>query len=249
MSDLLLPDTHIEARYTPLPVVCRWKLKTRNPLTGRFEPVRERKNLFTDAGLTNLAKMWMGAGTPSINLVIDSFKATITNNPLAAGALSVTLAAPSQPHKSGDTQLVLGAGLATQETVGYSAAADNGNGTWTYTLTAPTGNAHNQNDWAVRNPLQSDVLADIKSEVQYDSVSFPNARMAASGEGYSQGVANYVMQFFLTGDQALTDWVTIGLSDTAVLGTGSLMNHLVFGYTHPQGDDVELDVSLTLANA
>jgi len=243
------PSIYAEVRYPPAPLVCRWKLKVRNPATGRYEPVRERQNLFTDAGLTNLAKMWMNQGTPSTNLVIDSFKPVINNATLPAGSTSVTLSATAQPHKSGDTQLVLGLGLAGQETVSYSGASSLGGGLYQYSLSSPTVNVHNQNEWAVRKPLQSDVLSDIISEVQYDAVAAPGQRMAASGPGYSQGSANYVMQFFLTGNQALTDWVTLGLSDAANTGSGSLMNHLAFGFTHATGDDVELDISLTLANA
>lgn len=243
------PIVHAKVQYPPAPLVCRWKLKVRNKETGKYEPVRERRNLFTDAGLTNLAKNWMAQGAPPTNLVIDSFKATIDNASLPIGSTTVTLSAPSQPHKAGDTQLVLGVGLVTQETVNYSGAASLGGGLYQYTLSSPTTETHAQNEWAVRRPLQSDILSDIKSEVQYDPVSFPLQRMGASGPGFSQGVANYVMQFFLTGDQALDDWVTLGLADSTSTGAGILMNHLVFGFTHAQGDDVELDISLTIANA
>lgn len=240
----------ITVNYAPRLLVCRWKLKVKNPATGRYEPVKERRNLFTDAGLTNLAKMWMNQGIPSVNLVIDSFKPVINNATLPAGSTSVTLlSASSQPHKAGDVQLILGVGLVGQETVTYSGASSLGGGLYQYILSAATVNAHAQNEWAVRKPLQSDVLADIKSEVQYDAVAAPGQRMTASGPGYSQGTANYVMQFFLTGSQALTNWVTLGLSDNLNIGSGALMNHLAFGFTHATGDDVELDVSLTLANA
>lgn len=242
------PQVHAEITYPPHLLVCRWKLKVKNKATGRYEPVKSRRNLFTDAGLTNLAQMWMNAGSVSQYVVIDSFKATISDATLPVGSTSVTLAASQQPHKTGDTQLVLGVGLVTQETVTYSGSTNNGNGTWTYNLSSATTQAHAQNDWAVRKSLQSDVMSDIKGEIQYDAVSFPNARMAMSGTGYSGGTANQVMQFFLTGDQALTDWVSIGLSESPTVGAGTLMNHLAFGFTHAHGDDVELDVSLTVAN-
>ena len=88
----------------------------------------------------------------------------------------------------------------------------------------------------------------IYSEQQYDSTNVPNARMQSVG-GYSGGTANWVMQFFFTGAQALFYFATVGLADAATLGSGNLHNLLVLGYNHTgTTNDLELDVSLTLSN-
>ena len=73
-------------------------------------------------------------------------------------------------------------------------------------------------------------------------------RMQSVG-GYSGGTANWTMQYFFTGAQALFNlrpWV----SQTAYLiGQGNLHNLLVLGYNHTgTTNDLELDVSLTLSN-
>lgn len=239
------PVDEIDVQYRPLDVIARWKLKVRDPKTGLFVPCRERKNKFTDAGLTNLAKLWVGQGTPTVNLVIDSYTGLLQNNPASVGAVSISL--DKSVHKAGDTQLVVGAGLGTQETVTFTAVS--GTGPYIYTLSTPLAHAHNQNEWVVRQVLQSDVMTDIKSEMQYDAVSAPNQRMVASGTGYSSGSGSYTMQFFLTGTQAIGNWVTLGLADSNAVGGGVLSNHLIFGFNHQSGNDVELDITLTLANA
>lgn len=226
-------------------VTACWTIKERDPRTGLFIPKLARRNKFTDYGLTNLAQSWMGQGTPPLYLVIDSWSASVQNaNGLAVGATSVTL--DQLAHKAGDTQLVLDVGGAGQEVVSFSAVS--GSGPYVYTISATT-NTHAHGALVVRQVLQSDTMSDIKSEVQYDSVAAPNARMKTSGSGYSQGTGNQVMQFFLTGSQALAEWVCLGLSETGTTGQGQLHNHLVFGFNHQSGNDVEVDISLSLSNA
>jgi hypothetical protein len=206
--------------------------------------VKRGWNTLTDAGLTNIAKGWAGQGSPPIYLVIDSYRGTIQNaGTLTIGSTSVTL--DNAVHKAGDTSLILGVGTVNQETVTWSAVA--GGGPYIYTIAATT-KAHAHGDWAVRTPLQSDLLADIKTEQQYDAGAAPGLRMKASGVGYSQGVGNYVMQFFLTGSQAITQWITLGLADSVSVGAGVLHNHLAMGYDHQLGNDVELDISMTISN-
>lgn len=206
--------------------------------------VRRGWNTLTDTGLTQIAKGWAGQGSAPLYLVIDSYKAAIQNvGGISIGATSVQL--DTDPTKAGDTSLILGVGSANQETVTWSAKS--GSGPYTFTIGATT-KTHAQNDWVVRTPLQSDVLTDIKSEVQYDAGAAPNKRMKASGVGFSQGTGNYTIQFFLTGSQALANWVTLGLSDTDTVGAGLLHNHLAMGFAHSSGVDVELDISLTISN-
>ncbi len=226
----------------------RWVVKERDPHSGLYLPRLSGWNKFTDYGLTNLAQSWTGAGSPPLYLIIDSFKGTVNDVSLAIGATSVTVAASQQPTISGDTQLVLDVGASGQETVTFSGVTNNNNGTWTYALSAPTTQPHSQGAWVVRPVQQSDTLSSIVSEVQYDATNAPNARMKANGTGYSTGTGSYTMQFFLTGAQAITQWVCVGLSDTGTVGQGNLHNHLVFGYDHQQNNDVELDVTLTLSN-
>lgn len=219
-----------------------WTL--RDARTGK--PLMRRHNLFTDAGLTNLAALWGGAGSPSLYLVLSNFKVTLVDNPLLAGATSAKLSA--KVDQAGDTQIVLDVGGANQETVAFTAVNNNGDGTFTYSLAAPTTLDHSAGVWCDRLPKQTDTMSVVQNEVQYDSVAAPNARMKATPPGYSTGTGLYTMQFFLTGNQAVTQWVSLGLSSTGVVGGGSLMNHLLFGYDHLQGNDVELDVTLTTAN-
>jgi hypothetical protein len=214
------------------------------PISGRevWVPKARGKNIMTNYGLTALASAFGGTYTPPLYLVIDNFAGTIQNvGGILAGATSVQL--DQQVHTTGDTQIVLGVGDASQETVAFSAYNA---GTHTYTIGA-CANAHAAGQGVVRAVLAADTLANVTGEIEYDHTNFPNARAASSG-WLSTGTGNSTMQFFLTGDQALTTWQTIGLSENATVGAGNLHNHLVLGYDHVSGNDALVDISLTLSN-
>lgn len=225
--------------YRPFPVRVGWTIRS----GGR---TRRKYNLMTDDGLTQLAANWAGQGQPPLYLIISNFKATLNDATLPAGSTSFTLNVPV--HQAGDTSLTLDVGGGSQEQVTFSGATVNGDGTCTYSLNTPTTLAHNTGVWCDRTPLQSDTLAQVQQEVQYDAVAAPNARMKASGNGFSAGSGSYTLQFYMTGNQAVTQWVSLGLSDTPTVGQGLLHHHLLMGFDHQAGNDVELDVTLTLAN-
>jgi hypothetical protein len=66
--------------------------------------------------------------------------------------------------------------------------------------------------------------------------------------GYSASSANWTTQFFFTGNQALVTFALVGLFDSATVAGGNLHNELALGFVHTTGNDVEVDVSLTLSN-
>jgi len=231
-----------------LKLACVWKVKERDPRTGLFLPKLQRKNVFTTFGLTALASAIGGGYTFPNSLVMEGFGSSILDpSGVAVGATSVTLGA--RVDQTGDNQLILSPGLPAQETVTFSAVNPNaGLGGFTYTLSAPTTRVHPLSDPACRVPSANDTMVNVAGEIQYDPTNAPNARIQ-SATGYSQGPGNFTIQFYVTGIQALTTIYLIGLSDSVVLGGGNLHNHVVLGYTHPLGTDVEIDGSLTLTNA
>lgn len=223
-------------------VRARWRL--REYRGGLLVAEREHFNKFTDFGLTNLAQLWGGGGVAPVYLVIDSFKATLGNSPLAGSASVQT---DVRVDKTGDTQIVLNPGGANQETVSFTAVS--GTGPYTYTTSA-LANAHTAGEFVVRAVRQADTMASVQQEVQYDATAAPNQRMKApAGSGYSQGTGSWTAQFFLTGSQAVTNWMTLGLADNLTVGAGNLHNHITFGFVHQTGNDVELDITLTITNA
>jgi hypothetical protein len=224
---------------------CLWTIKERDADTGLFIPRKRGKNLQTSAGLTAYAGAFGGSYTAPTWLVLDSFAPTLTSA-IAAGATSLTLSA--QADMVGDTQLVLSLGLVSQETVSFSLVTNNGDGTFSYSLSAPTTNAHASGDRCARQVLASDTMANVQSEIQIDAVALPGQRAASTG-GYSGGTGNFVMQFYITGGQGLAYFASVGLADNVGIGLGNLHNHLILGYNHTAGNDVEVDVSLTLINA
>jgi hypothetical protein len=67
--------------------------------------------------------------------------------------------------------------------------------------------------------------------------------------GYSNGIGNWTIQFYLPGSTALANLMICGLSDSGTSGTGNLHNHFVLGYNHSNANnDVEIDGSITLFN-
>lgn len=219
----------------------RWTISERHG--GLWVPVWEGHNLLTDHGLTNLAAGFGGTLAPPVYLVIDSKAGQIQNaGTLAAASTSVTL--DQRVDEAGDTQINLGNGTANTEVVSFSAVT--GSGPYVYTISATT-KTHAQNDYCSRYPKQGDTIASIQSEVQYDSVAAPGKRVKSSGF-FSSGTGNGTMQFFLTGSQALGWWQSLGTSENQSVGAGNLHNHLIIGYDHVSGNDVQVDISLTITN-
>lgn len=227
----------------PARVKTRWTIKERVPGTDLWFPVWDGFNIMTDYGLTALASAFGGEYTQPLYLVIDNYSAQIQNASLPAGSTSVSL--NKRVDVAGDTKIVLGVGTANEETVSFSAVS--GGGPYVYTISA-TLSAHNQNDYCVRAPRQSDTISTIQSEVQYAPTVFPSKRLKRTGLGYSSGTGNHVMSFFLTGTQAIGRWETLGTSESDTVGAGNLHNHLVVGYDHLSGNDTQIDISLTIAN-
>lgn len=226
----------------PLKLKTRWTIKER--VGGRWRRVWTGTNVMTDYGLTALASAFGGEYTAPVYLVIDNYSGQIQNSGgVAAGATSVTL--NKRIDSAGDTQIVLGVGTANEEVVSFSAVT--GSGPYIYTVSATT-NSHVQNEYCVRNPRQSDTLASIQSEVQYAPTVFPGKRTQRIGLGYSSGIGNHVMSFFITGAQAAGRWESLGTADSDTVGSGNLHNHLVSGYDHSSGNDTQIDISLTISN-
>jgi hypothetical protein len=222
-----------------------WTVKERDPKTGLFVPVLRKKNVQTEYGLTAYAGAFQGNYTPPVYMVIDDFKPTYATG---SSGTTLKLATTTQPTFSGDSQIVLSIGTANEEIVTFTGSPTYSSGVYTYTLTASPVNSHSVGDICVRNPLDTDNMSDIFSEVQYDSTNAPNARMQSIG-GYSGGTANWVMQFFFTSAQAQVYFATVGLADNVTVGQPNLHNLLALGLDHTGNtNDLELDVSLTLSN-
>lgn len=220
---------------------CKWVVKEKRG--GIYVPVLERYNSFTNDGLTQLASAIQGGYVPPINLVIDNGGTTMhaTAN---IGASSIQLEA--QVELPGDTQLVLSAGLANQEVVTFS-GPPTGTGPFTYSLTAALTKAHIINELVARQINQNDTMTSVTSEVEYDPAGAPGQRVQSS-VGFSGGTGMWTIQFYIPGGQALTTFTYLGLSDSNTIGQGLLHSHLVNGYVHNAGFDVEVDGNLSLEN-
>lgn len=200
---------------------------------------------WTNYGLSMLASALQGNYSAPLYLVLEGNGSTVAST-VAAGATSIESVA--NVWLAGDDQLVLGAGLPTQEVVTYSSIV--GTGPYTYNLTAPTTQNHTSGDPLCRVPLVTDTLAQVVNELQYDSTNAPGLRLA-SVSGYSTGTGNWTMQFYLTGIEASAFLMTVGLSDNPNVGQGNLHAHFVLGVNHVYnpisgGVDIEIDVPLTL---
>lgn len=207
-------------------------------------PVRQRKNVLTDDGLTALASAFSGTYLPPANLVIYNH-AQVLSSTYGIGATSVSLAA--RVDIAGDTQLVLSAGLSNQETITFNAVA--GSGPYVYTLDTPTTQPHNAGDAVTRPPLQSDSMITTPGEIAFDPVLEPISRIQTTS-GYSLAPGNWVLQFYLTATMAVSYISHVGMSDNSVLGQGVLHNHVLLGYDHSGGTfDVLVEASLTLSNS
>lgn len=238
----------ITVKHRPLVVRAIWTIKERHvtPISHRevWVPVFSDHNLLTNDGLTQLAAFYSGAGAPPGYLVIDSFSAKITDTTLAIGA--TTVHTDAIVDETGDTQIVLDVGGANEETVNFSARS--GAGPYAYTVTATT-KTHALNQHVVRKPRLTDTVASIQTEVQYSPTVFPGKRAPRRGF-YSTGNGNGTAQYIITGSQANVRFESLGLSQSDTVGAGLLHNHLAVGYDHSAtGTDVEIDVSINIANA
>lgn len=219
----------------PLRSVFVWTIKERHG--NLWVPVLRRKNLQTNFGLTAYAGAFAGNYTAPQWLVLNTDAASLSS----LSGLTLTLS--KAVHVAGDTQLVLGLGLSTQETLNFTSVSGS-----VYTLASTPVNAHSAGESVCRNVAASDTLACVLGEVQFDSANFPNQRAQTTG-GYSSGTGNYIMQFFLTGTQGLAQFSSMGLADSLSVGAGSLHNHFISGFNHQANTDLEIDVSITLINS
>lgn len=221
-----------------------WTVKERDPKTGLWLPRARGKNIHTNFGLTAYAGGFQGSYQAPVYMVIDTFAPTL----VSLSGTTLVLQASQQPTLASDTQLVLSVGTANQETIGFAAGSPVVNGNqYTYTLAATPTYAHAVGDICVRATAATDTLTSVFAEAQYDGTNAPGQRMQSIG-GYSPGGGQWTMQFFFNANQALLNFVTLGLADSATIGQGNLHNHLVLGYVHTTGNDAEIDVTLTLSN-
>lgn len=218
----------------------RWTIKERR--NGIWVPVFSNYNKVTDDGLTELASATGGGYVAPVNLVIENGGALLGGT-VSIGATTFNLA--SRVDQVGDTQLVMSAGLANQEVVTFSSVT--GSGPYTYHLTSATTKAHLTNELVARQTRQADTMSSVTSEVQYDATGAPGQRVASS-VGFSGGVGLWTQQFYIPGTLGLFTFTYLGLSDSNSVGAGLLHTHLVSGYVHNSGFDVEVDANWTLAN-
>lgn len=197
--------------------------------------------------MTNTGKTALAALFKNYYLVIEGNGSTVANaGTVSAGATSIETAAGVD--LAGDTAIVLGAGLASQEVVTFSAVS--GAGPYTYTISATTQN-HSNGDPVCRLPLTTDTMAQVVNELQYDSTNDPGQRLQ-SVSGYSTGVGEWTLQFYLTGIEASNFLMTVGIADSPTISAGNLLYHAVLGVNHVYnpvsgGVDIEIDIPIQLS--
>jgi hypothetical protein len=222
---------------SPARVAYRWTIKERRG--GKWVTVFDKKNMMTNYGLTALAGAPGGGYVAPQWLLINGAMTTITS------ISSTQLVVPARVDLTGDTQVVIGVGptSANQEVVSFSSVT--GTGPYTYNLPSPPVNSHSAGETVTRQVLATDTLTQVADEVQYDSGNFPNQRAQTIGN-FSPGTGQSTIQFFLTGAQALGILPILGLADSLTVGQGNLHNELVTGYNHTAGNDLEIDITVTL---
>lgn len=201
--------------------------------------------VLTAYGLAALASAVQGNYAPPLYLVIENNGSTLSSL-VNVGATSLQTVA--KVDLAGDSQLVVGTGTINEETLPFSSVS--GTGPYTYTLSSPATKSHAVSDPICRLPLSTDTMSQVASEQQYDSVNDPGLRLQ-SVSGYASGPGQWTMQFFLTGIEASTFLMTIGLSDSPTIGQGNLHLHATYGKDHTfnpvsGGVDLELDVPVSL---
>lgn len=210
---------------------------------GLWVPQKQIYNLVTEYGLTAYAAAPSGQYTPPTYLVIDQSYVTMY---AVANAGDTFVQLSGDPTITGDTQLVLSVGLASQETVTISSIS--GSTPTTAYLTAPLVNSHASGDPVVRQVSSGDTMGSILSEAQYDSAYAPNTRMAMTSS-YSPGTGQNTMQFFFSGATASNlMFAHVGLTDQPLIGAinANLHNYAPLGYNHTNTNDIEIDVTYLL---
>lgn len=216
-----------------------WVVKEKE--SGLWVPKKKFKNLLTTYGITAFASAPSGVYTPPLYLVIDNASTTLSGT-YSSGTTTIVTA--GDPTVGGDTQLVLGVGLASQETVSFSSKT--GSGPYTFTLSSPTTQPHTAGDLVVRAPTAGDTVASVLSEAQYDPTNAPGQRLVQTSN-YSPASGQNTMQFFFAGVTATNLlFAHVGLADTQTVGTGNLHNYAALGYNHTTTNDVEIDVTWTV---
>jgi hypothetical protein len=221
---------------------------------GFWVPVRRNKNILTTYGLTALVGAYSGSFVVPQYLVYDG---TLSSMGQASNIGDSVVYVVNSPILSGDTQLTLSVGLASQETITISSTSypvTAGGQTCTQVnLTGTCVNAHSNADPVVRTPALADTMTQIPNEQYFDPTLYVGQR-AVSTAGYSGGGGNFVIQFYLLSTQCNGTnggaWFgNVGTSDTLSVGTGNLHNLYSLGYTHTNANDVEVDVVITIANS
>jgi hypothetical protein len=231
-----------EEETIPVKVGVGWVVLEREQ--GLWVPKVKRKNILTQFGLTGIASAPSGTYTPPVYLVIDSTHTALTAT-YSSGVTSIQTTA--DPTLVGDTQLVLGVGLASQETVTFTAKS--GSGPYTFTLSPATVNSHTSGDPVVRAVTANDTLASVVTEAQYDPTFAPGLR-AIQAANYSPAIGQNTMQFFISGIQATNLFFAhVGLADAPGVGAGSLHNYASFGYNHTNVNDIEIDITWTMTTS
>lgn len=219
-----------------------WVIKERK--SGLWVVEQAVYNKITNFGLTAFASAPSGTYNAPIYLVIDTASTTMANTYLA-GVSSIQTTA--DPTVSGDTQLDLGVGLASQETVTFSSKS--GTGPFTFALTALTVNGHSVDDPVVRTPAAGDTIASVLSEGQYDSTYFAGKREPITSS-FSPATGQNTSQYFIAGTQATNLFFAhVGLADSISIGGGNLHNYTSLGYNHNNTNDVEIDVTYVVTTS
>ena len=217
-----------------------WVLRERQ--NGLWVVKHRIKNIQTTYGITAYALAPGGGYIAPVYMVIETTAAVLQ---IGGPPSSTSFTTDIDPTTGGDTQLVLGVGLTTQETVTFSAKTGAGPYTWT---TSPTVNAHNPSEFVVRPALVGDTMAQVINEAQFDPVNAPNQRATTSGS-YSPGTGQGTIQFYFSGLAATNLFFAhVGLADQLIIpGTGTnLHNYAALGYNHNNTNDLEIDVTFTL---
>jgi hypothetical protein len=218
-----------------------WIIKERQD--GLWVVVHEFSNLVTDYGLTALASAPSNTYTPPLYLVIETSQTTMSSQ-ANSGTSSAVLVA--DPTISGDTQLVLSVGLASEEIVTFNNKS--GTGPFTFTLTSTLTFTHPAADPVVRAAHIGDSMSSVLVEAQYDP-TFDAGNRATLTSSYSPGTGQNTAQFFLAGITATNVFFShVGMADARPVGasSGHLHNYASLGYNHNNTNDVEIDVAWTL---
>ena len=241
----LTPDFLQSAASIPLGhrvlIGVHWVVKERQG--GLWVPVHDFHNLLTNYGLTAYAQAAGGNYLAPTYMVIDTASVGFYA-PGNVGDGSVQL--NGDPTISGDTQLVLGAGLPSQETVTFTSKS--GTNPVIFNLSGTLANAHAIGDPVVRNVTASDTMASVLSEAQYDPTNNPNGRSPIAAS-YSPATGQGTMQYFFAGITATNLFFAhVGLADQQLIGNPAtnLHNYAVLGYNHNNTNDLEIDVTYTL---